>query len=80
MGRKDWNQTLQEAHDNYTIRVDDASTTVTYIGKALVGSTTSSAQWQIKKLDTTSGVVINFADGNDQFDNVWDDRASLTYI
>lgn len=79
MGRKDWNQTIQEAHDNYTVRVDEASATVIYIGKAPVSTSTSSSQWQIRKIDTSSGVVITWADGNDYFDNVWDNRSGLTY-
>jgi hypothetical protein len=60
--------------------VDDASSTVTYVGTALIGSATSSAVWKIKKL-TESGslLIITWADGNSSADNVWDDRASLTY-
>jgi len=61
------------------LRVDEASATVTYIGHAKPGTATTSALWRVKKIDTTSGVVITFADGNDLFDNVWDNRASLSY-
>lgn len=61
-------------------RVDDTSTiNVTYFGYAEVGSVTSSAVWRIKKVDETSGLVETFADGNSNFDNVWDNRVSLTY-
>jgi hypothetical protein len=62
------------------VNVDDASSTVTYVGKAVVTALDSDASWMIKKL-TTSGTVlkITYADGNDYFDNVWDNRASLTY-
>ncbi len=52
---------------------------VTYVGVAVVGSLASDNVWQIKKIDETSGVVITWADGNSDFDNVWDNRASLTY-
>ena len=63
-----------------TTRVDDTTTaSVTYIGKAPSGTATSSAKWSIQKIDESSGVVITWADGNDNEDNVWDDRASLTY-
>lgn len=61
------------------MQVDPASLTVTYIGQAKPGTATSSALWRIKKIDTTSGTVITFADGDDLFDNVWDNRASLSY-
>ena len=63
----------------YAIRIDEASATVTYIGKAATGSATSGALWQVQKIDTTTGTVITWADGNGDFDNIWDNRATLTY-
>lgn len=63
----------------YTTRIDEASATVTYIGDAAVGSLTSAEVWRVKKVDTTSGTSITFADGDGLFDNIWDDRASLSY-
>ncbi len=64
----------------YATRIDEVSAAVTYIGKAVVGSLDASAAWQIMRL-TTAGTetAIEYADGNLSFDNVWDDRASLTY-
>lgn len=63
----------------YSTRIDEASATVTYIGNALCGSVTSAAVWQIKKIDSASGTSITFADGDPQFNNIWDNRAALTY-
>lgn len=65
----------------YTTRVDDASPTVTYVGEASVGSSESSAVWRIKRL-TTSGTVlsIQWANGNRQFENIWNDRSTLNYV
>lgn len=61
-------------------RLDEASATITYVGKAATGSATSAAVWQIQRLtDTGSGLTVEWADGNDSFDNVWDNRASLSY-
>lgn len=51
-----------------------------YIGKAPIGSSTSSAVWQVKRVDTTSGAVILWADGDDGFDNVFDNYATLSYL
>lgn len=67
--------------DIYDILIDDTTTAnMTYIGKADVGSATSSAVWRIARCDITSGTnVITYADGNGNFDNVWDDRSSLSY-
>lgn len=64
-----------------SLRVDEASTTVTYVGDAPLGSDESTATWRIKKLETTGTVLkITWADGNSNFDNVWANRASLTYV
>lgn len=69
---------IRRVEEKTAIDTPDSSTI--YIGKAAQGSATSSAVWQIKKM-VTSGTVILFtyADGNDFYDNVWDDRASLSY-
>lgn len=60
--------------------IDEPSATVTYIGVAPIGSAGSGAVWQIKKM-TVSGTVtsITWADGNNSFDNIWDNRAALSY-
>lgn len=64
---------------SYTTYVDTTSTANTiYIGNAAIGSTTSSAVWQISKVDTT-GISIKWAAGSSAFSNVWDSRVSLTY-
>jgi len=63
---------------NYTTRIETVGT-LTYIGNAVIGSATSGALWQIKRLDSTSGLIKLWADGNDNFDNIWDNRASLSY-
>lgn len=53
--------------------------TTTYIGYALPGTAESSAAWRAMKLDESSGLVITWADGDDNFDNVATDLTSLTY-
>jgi len=63
-----------------TIRVDEVDSSNTYLGTASVGSATSSASWQIKKIIESGTLTsILFADGDTSYDNVWDDRASLSY-
>lgn len=64
----------------YAIRVDDASSTVTYVGEASIRSPEAAPVWRIKKLETVGSVLsITYADGNQNFDNVWTNRAALTY-
>lgn len=65
----------------YSIRVDDASPTITYVGEASINSSESSAVWRIKKLETIGTVFkVTWANGSQAFNNVWDDRLSLTYL
>ena len=82
-----WNGSSWErstsASSAYATRIDDFTTTnVTYIGKAAIGSAVGSAVWQIQKIDETTGMVITWADGDSNFDNVWGAAgavAGLTY-
>jgi hypothetical protein len=54
---------------------------VTYRGDALPGTATSGALWRVQRLTMQSDgdTEIVFADGDDNFDNIWDNRLSLTY-
>ena len=64
---------------NFIIKIDNAGT-YTYYGYALPGTATSTAGWRIKRKDTASTVAsFLYADGNDEVDNVWDNRSSLSY-
>lgn len=59
---------------------DDYSNTVTYVGESIQGTATSSALWRIRKVEIYNTITsIKFADSNDLFDNVWDNRLILTY-
>lgn len=64
--------------DSSGLRVDQASSTVIYLGEGLFGALTSEAKWLIKKIDLSSGVVITAA--SQDYDQIWDNRASLTYV
>jgi hypothetical protein len=60
--------------------IDDATSAITYIGKAALGSALADAVWQIQKIEVSGAVTrITWADANSEFDNVWNNRASLTY-
>lgn len=64
---------------SYALKLDDSTPSIIYVGCAVIGTVAGDAYWQIKKIDETSGLIITWADGNAQFDNIWDDRASLSY-
>lgn len=64
----------------YAERTDMVGETVIYKGQANPGSSEASAVWRIKRLTITGDdVVTEWADGNANFDNVWADRATLSY-
>ena len=55
------------------------SGSITYIAVAAPGTAESTAKWQAQKLDETTGLIIKYADGDANFDNVATDLTSLTY-
>lgn len=60
--------------------IDEVSGTLTYIGVAKVGTATSESAWQIKRISKTGTVsLFEYADGDDRYDNEWDERANLSY-
>lgn len=63
-------------------RLDVVSDTVTYVGKAPPGTATNAAAWQVYRMTSNAegDLTIEYADGDGEFDNVWNDRATLTYI
>ena len=64
---------------NQDIMYEEVDANTAYLGLAAIDSLSSAPVWQIKKLDYTTGVSVKWADGNSNFDNVWDDRATITY-
>ena len=60
--------------------IDTTDGSVIYTGLAIMSSTTDEAVWQIKRT-TISGSSIKdeWADGDINFDNIFDNRGSLTY-
>jgi hypothetical protein len=64
--------------DYYAVKVT-VSGTITYVALALPGTAQSTAKWQVKKVDETTGTIITWADGNADFDNVATDLTALTY-
>jgi hypothetical protein len=60
--------------------IDEVDSNTTYVGHASPGSLTDDNVWRIKKISVSGTVTsIKYADSNELFDNVWDDRATLIY-
>lgn len=53
--------------------------TVMYFGEASPGTKQSDPHWRCWKVDLTSGLLITWANGNDQFINVATDLTTLSY-
>lgn len=81
--RTNWNPlnlpTLVKIQENANkIRVDKVDTATSYFGQATRGTAESSAGWYISRI-TKSGTITSVDLASDGFDQIWDDRASLTY-
>lgn len=68
----------------FTQAMDNSGTNnaTIYIGKTKPGNAKSASKWQIQKLTYDgNGMVsdVQFPNGNNSFQFVWDDRASYTY-
>lgn len=59
----------------------DSATPYTYFGFAEPGSATDAAVWRILRKENLGGgdSAFLYADGDSDFDNVWDDRTELNY-
>jgi len=66
-----------------TVRTDTdgASPETIYRGNAVPGTSTAAASWRCEEITIAvdGDVTILWADGNDNYDNIWNNRASLSY-
>lgn len=51
---------------------------ITYVGEAVPGTATSTAGWRISKIEVVGTLTTITWAGGGRFDQVWNDRASLT--
>lgn len=74
-------QKILEATVNKIIDEVDATGNTVYIGYPVDENTTvAQAKWRILKISKVDYVTtFALADGNENYDNIWDNRASLTY-
>jgi hypothetical protein len=62
------------------IKAHSSDSNITYVGEAEPGSVTSAPVWRIKEIvETGDDISIQWADGNGDFDKIFDNRESLTY-
>ena len=64
----------------HSLRLDQATATTLYIGEASFGSLDGNAVWRIRRFVTVGAEsTMLYADGDDLYDNVWTNRAALSY-
>ncbi len=64
------------------LEYDRVSSTIAYSGFALTGTDTDEALWGVRRITKLGGglALVEFADGDRELNNIWDDRATLTYL
>lgn len=72
--------TYYRNEDDSPIRVDEPSSGITYAGYCFKTPVTSKAIWKIKRISVVgTETITEWADGDKLYNNIWDNRASLTY-
>lgn len=60
--------------------LDEVSDGLCYIGYASLGTATTDAGWKVIKMEKIGTVTTTYyADGDEKYDNIWDNRLALTY-
>ena len=73
-------QVIQTKDFSWAHRIDEVNDNLVYEGYAEAGTTNSSALWAIRKISKSDAITsTTWADGDINYDNIWDDRATLTY-
>lgn len=75
-----WERAAPASGSTYitVIRANAGDPDISYIGKAVPGSLTSEAVWQIARLDENTNLDLLYADGG-AFTQIYDNREALTY-
>lgn len=64
-----------------TVAIEYSGDNAIYIGEAAMGSGKDEAAWRIKKMTYSGDKItdVQWASGNDNYEHIWDNRASLSY-
>lgn len=65
---------------HYTVKREVITGDLKYEGFAVPGTATSAASWLIRRYTWTDGFPdVEYANGESKFDQIWDNRDSLSY-
>lgn len=63
-----------------SIRIDIASSTITYLGRALIGVSEDDAVWSILRISVDGAITKHeYAGGTNAYNSIWTNRAALSY-
>lgn len=62
-----------------SLRFDEISSTEMYLAEGLFGALDSEPKWKIKKI-VIIGEEVSIKNASTSFDQIWDNRVSLTYV
>jgi len=72
---------LRYLTDGEPLRIDEVSPALTYIGYAPVTANPALDVWKIKKIEVIgTETITSYADGDKEYNNIWNDRLTLTYL
>jgi hypothetical protein len=65
---------------SFSVRIQEEGN-ITYVGKAKAGARDEDSVWRILKItETETTMNVQYADGNNYFDNVWAIYMSASYV
>ena len=70
---------LSSSTEAVQLQENSGDSNIEYVGLAAIGSATSAAVWQVQKIDCNTGTVVTWADGDNNYNNIYDNRESLSY-
>lgn len=72
-------QPVSVVNELLATRIDEGAVYI-YLGYAAIGAVESDAVWRVCRYTIENVSGKKWADGDANFDNVWNNRASLTYL
>ena len=66
----------------FTLAIEYSGGNAIYVGEAAPGTSKSEGAWRIKKItydSNNNATDVQWANGDDKWDKIWDNRASYSY-
>lgn len=70
---------IKSKEPEITLLIDEQGT-ITYLGRAKIGTSEGDASWQIRRIQLIGTQnTFQYANGSRRYNQIWSNRASLTY-